>query len=71
MTTTERGSNSAASPARRPVSEQLAGDVGDVLVVAAAEHDRAVVAEPVLDLHDLAGAVGLEDLDDVQAIRSG
>ena len=46
--------------------QELSGHVGDVLVVAATEHDRTVGAEPVFDLHDLAGAVGRQDLDHVQ-----
>ena len=53
--------------ARRGV-QQGAGDVRDVLLVAAADHDHAVLAEAVLDLHDLAGAIGLQDLDHVQRL---
>ncbi len=37
-----------------------------MLLVAAADHDHAIVAETILDLHDLAGPVGFEHLDDVE-----
>ena len=37
-----------------------------MLVVAPAQHDHAVLTEAILDLDDLAGAVGGEHLDDVQ-----
>ena len=49
-------------------SQERAGEVGDVLLVAAADDDGPVGAEPVLHLHDLARAVGVEDLDDVEGV---
>src|SRR3954447_503717 len=48
--------------------EQVAGHVRDVLVIAAAQDDRPVGPKLVLDLHDLARAVGFEDLDDVERL---
>ena len=42
--------------------------MGHVLFVAAADHDHAIVAEAILDLHDLTGPIRIEHLDDVERL---
>src|SRR5206468_5661659 len=48
--------------------EQLTGQERDMGLIAAAEDQRSVVAEPVLHLDDLPGDIGVEDLDDIQRL---
>ena len=48
--------------------EERARQVRDILLVTAADDDQAIVAQFVLDLHDLARAVGVEHLDHVEGL---